>query len=1067
MPSTTPKRKGNRNVINFRNTGTSEWNDVVHNEVFDLENNDYIFTIEPNTNFWRFGLRLFNSIEIPFSSNSRHNELNIDIHLAVGTWYKAENRWENANRIELGQYNIKSIDHIIDRFDEYKSLNKVEFSVGRDSADVLNVVYKTGQHRISRNIPLSSQLRYFKIFVWADMIDFDLDCIIKVKKKITPDKTPSKTNSRQYWFLKLSPDSWDIVNLVKGAQTWFGSHNPRSGQPRPEYDLFVQVGKDDLVLGYSVSHESIVCVFRVSQVMHNDRGKGEIISLVVQEQLSPFIPRKNFAELVSFVNDLDVDSILRLFLLSYDTFQLILQSVSGQKSFRDDYDPNFIPEGNFGDTEDQLQFTNDIESFATVISLKEIEPPLAIGLFGNWGSGKSFFMKKLKKQIEINCDSQESKYAKNIVQVEFNSWHYSDANLWASLTTQIFESLNDFAIDKKYGEKQVQEILKKLGITTLQIDETQKQIDNTLLEVDKLSIEKEEIEKTVREKKETLKMWEAKDFVRIVFEDPNIKSDFEGLKEEFKNEKLIENLTELDARYTEVKNAAGRIYESIRLFWNNKKGKWWIVWIIFFATIIMITLLSGPLKPILDSFTRLAVQITSGLIVLTGVITKLAPYFRKISLFYKRLRSLKETIEKEKQIARFREVEEVDRLKSDIEKLTAKTGLLEKEKTVKENERQQLQSHISDIASGKHLINFLAEKSIDDNYIRQLGIISWIRRDFSKLNDLFVQQAEAQKENEQLENKPMRIDRIVLYIDDLDRCNEDTVVKVLESIHLLLAFKLFVVVVGVDPRWLDNALTEKYKGLFGKKEIDHEKNNNKADTKLDEEKYLIYHESASSYDYLEKIFQIPFALRPINKEGREDLLSYLVRNELEESESSPDQSTKKEETTQGSSESPKQNDGGSSTKSNDNSGDKTPNTKATHLTFSSEELKFMQEISSLFGHTPRTINRYVNIYRIVKAHKSFNPEGTFTESDFRAAMFGIAIIVGYPKYAERFIKDISKSNDITIDKFFKGKHLPEFITKIIRGNIRQQVLASITPSMIRKNLDLIARFSFRPIQLER
>jgi hypothetical protein len=44
------------------------------------------------------------------------------------------------------------------------------------------------------------------------------------------------------------------------------------------------------------------------------------------------------------------------------------------------------------------------------------------------------------------------------------------------------------------------------------------------------------------------------------------------------------------------------------------------------------------------------------------------------------------------------------------------------------------------------------------------------------------------------------LNRIVLFIDDLDRCDPDRVVKVLEAVYLLLAVKLFVVVVGVDAR---------------------------------------------------------------------------------------------------------------------------------------------------------------------------------------------------------------------------------------------------------------------------
>ena len=59
-----------------------------------------------------------------------------------------------------------------------------------------------------------------------------------------------------------------------------------------------------------------------------------------------------------------------------------------------------------------------------------------------------------------------------------------------------------------------------------------------------------------------------------------------------------------------------------------------------------------------------------------------------------------------------------------------------------------------------------------------------------------------------------RIDRIVLYIDDLDRCPPDRVVEVLEAVHLLLAGELFVVVVAVDPRWMLRAIRYHYRDLF-------------------------------------------------------------------------------------------------------------------------------------------------------------------------------------------------------------------------------------------------------------
>jgi len=48
---------------------------------------------------------------------------------------------------------------------------------------------------------------------------------------------------------------------------------------------------------------------------------------------------------------------------------------------------------------------------------------------------------------------------------------------------------------------------------------------------------------------------------------------------------------------------------------------------------------------------------------------------------------------------------------------------------------------------------------------------------------------------------PPPLQRIVLYVDDLDRCPPTKVVDVLRATHLLLALPLFVVIVAVDPRW--------------------------------------------------------------------------------------------------------------------------------------------------------------------------------------------------------------------------------------------------------------------------
>src|SRR5262249_20902880 len=59
-----------------------------------------------------------------------------------------------------------------------------------------------------------------------------------------------------------------------------------------------------------------------------------------------------------------------------------------------------------------------------------------------------------------------------------------------------------------------------------------------------------------------------------------------------------------------------------------------------------------------------------------------------------------------------------------------------------------------------------------------------------------------------------KFSRIILYIDDLDRCPDDTVVRVLQAVHLLLSFPLFTVVVAVDARWISRALRDQFPRLL-------------------------------------------------------------------------------------------------------------------------------------------------------------------------------------------------------------------------------------------------------------
>src|SRR6185436_3206583 len=124
---------------------------------------------------------------------------------------------------------------------------------------------------------------------------------------------------------------------------------------------------------------------------------------------------------------------------------------------------------------------------------------------------------------------------------------------------------------------------------------------------------------------------------------------------------------------------------------------------------------------------------------------------------------------------------------------------------------------LSQLRPGREMADFVRVRQSSNEYKSRLGIVARARDDFEELSRLLAKDraddevpAEAAKAiGDGAENgagDPKAIERIILYIDDLDRCKEKDVVAVLQAVHLLLAFPLFVVVVAVDPRWLLHSL---------------------------------------------------------------------------------------------------------------------------------------------------------------------------------------------------------------------------------------------------------------------
>jgi len=73
-------------------------------------------------------------------------------------------------------------------------------------------------------------------------------------------------------------------------------------------------------------------------------------------------------------------------------------------------------------SQDAIGFDSYTNALAAFLLAEETEPPLTVSVEGSWGTGKSSFMRQLRKRLEAN----------DAVTIEFNAWrHESSEDLWA------------------------------------------------------------------------------------------------------------------------------------------------------------------------------------------------------------------------------------------------------------------------------------------------------------------------------------------------------------------------------------------------------------------------------------------------------------------------------------------------------------------------------------------------------------------------------------------------------------------------------------------------------------
>ena len=453
--------------------------------------------------------------------------------------------------------------------------------------------------------------------------------------------------------------------------------------------------------------------------------------------------------------------------------------------------------------QDRLGFAPYVSMLATVIADGDTPLPLSIGVFGPWGAGKSYFMGLLRTEVG-RLAWQDDRYCGEIAQIAFNAWHYADSNLWASLGDEIFRQLAGAETKHQERAEQIRTELAGQLEQRKQLEAATQQARETAADL-RAQVDKATADRDVS----------ARDLVVAIGKSTELRAGIDklwvrlGIRDEAARGKLLAE--ELSGTLTEA--------DVLRRAPQERRGR---VALVVAAILLLGGLFTVAIAPELRAWLA---GVGSAFALVAGWGTYA---LAKARSGLRQLRELTEDLHSG--MAR-----EAD--KSVGEKLT-KLRAAEVEQLVAEAQLKQVVQHVGELgrelaqlAPGSRLYSFLADRARSDAYSGNLGLISTIRKDFKQLVDLM---ADWRANPDQGDSPRRPVERIVLYIDDLDRCSPRQVVEVLQAVHLLLAFELFVVVVGVDPRWLLSSVRSHYGEILDG--------------------------HAGPEDYLEKIVNIPFVL---------------------------------------------------------------------------------------------------------------------------------------------------------------------------------------------------------------
>lgn len=579
--------------------------------------------------------------------------------------------------------------------------------------------------------------------------------------------------------------------------------------------------------------------------------------------------------------------------------------------------------------EDCMEMNVDIEAFANLLMHEDLELPTTIGIFGDWGSGKTFFTDKLIQFIKENQT--------DICVAEFNAWNYYDSNITINLVYSIFGE-----ISKKINCNK-NEFLKKLDHYKefIKYDNAENinkiEAELTSLQIEKTNKSKDIVNKVVSEVLlETEQLSEVREIV----------SKYKSAEQNISD--IIEEIDEI-SNFTKIVK---------KLFCKKNMHSLIVFSIILFGVIVL-----------LDNLFNINIRWIQKFIL--QIIGLCLTYSKKI----------KEILSKVTKNRYYKLIKDnLNTINNEISEIDSQICQLEKRKIeIQELDESQITTQF--------LRDYISNKLSSEGYKDNIGFISTVKQDIDDLKTIVSKLG-----------KSHQIRKIALVIDDLDRCPEKKVVEVLQAIQLLLSTEMFIVIIAVDSKWINNSIASIYTNMMSITSSEKEK-------------------SIFAINYLEKIIHIPFWLKTLSKSNSIDFIEKLRGTTevalLKTNQSYDSISSNEDESSLNHDMEPEES----------NSHIRWRDTKISESTenieISTQDINMMRKMEFLFDRvSPRKIKRFFNTILLIK-FKYYKKRSVYSSMVFCAAS-----IVLKPQYACSIYKKICAGNSLA-----EASHIVDMINE--------------------------------------